>query len=113
MLLTTTNSIEGTRVRHYLGLVSGETIIGANLVKDFFASITDIIGGRSNSYEKVLKEAKITAEAEMVQQAIAMGANAVIGVDFDYEVLGKGSMLMVSITGTAVILDDSSSITRP
>jgi uncharacterized protein YbjQ (UPF0145 family) len=75
-------------------------------VKDFFASITDIVGGRSGAYEKVLKEAKSLAEAEMVNKALAMGANAVIGIDFDYEVLGRGSMLMVSMTGTAVIYDE-------
>ncbi len=106
MLLTSTNTIEGHKIRHYLGLVTGDTIIGANLVKDFFASITDIVGGRSTAYEKVLKEAKSLAEAEMVNKALSMGANAVIGIDFDYEVLGRGSMLMVSMTGTAVIYDE-------
>lgn len=109
MLLTTTNTIEGYRIKHYLGLVTGDTIIGANLFKDFLASITDIVGGRSAAYEKVLKEAKGQAEAELVQSAMAMGANAVIGIDFDYEVLGKGSMLMVSMTGTAVIYNERSS----
>jgi len=106
MLLTTTNTIEGYQIKHYLGLVTGDTIIGANIFKDFLASITDIVGGRSASYEKVLKEAKAQAEAELVQTAMAMGANAVIGIDFDYEVLGKGSMLMVSMTGTAVIYNE-------
>ncbi|MDZ4708705.1 MAG: YbjQ family protein [Saprospiraceae bacterium] len=106
MLLTTTNTIEGFQIKHYLGLVTGDTIIGANIFKDFLASITDIVGGRSASYEKVLKEAKTQAEAELVQTAMAMGANAVIGIDFDYEVLGKGSMLMVSMTGTAVIYNE-------
>jgi uncharacterized protein YbjQ (UPF0145 family) len=103
MLVTTTNIIEGKRITQYYGLVSGETIIGANLIKDFFASITDIVGGRSGAYEKVLREAKDTAVAEMVQQAQAKGANAVIGVDLDYETLGSGSsMLMVTACGTAV-----------
>jgi len=106
MLLTTTNTIEGYQIKHYLGLVTGDTIIGANLFKDILASITDIVGGRSASYEKVLKEAKMQAEAELVQSAMSMGANAVIGIDFDYEVLGKGSMLMVSMTGTAVIYNE-------
>ncbi len=103
MLVTTTPSIEGKRITQYYGLVSGETIIGANLIKDFFASITDIVGGRSGAYEQVLKEAKQSAIAEMVQQAKAMGANAVIGVDLDYETLGSGNgMLMVTACGTAV-----------
>ncbi len=106
MLLTTTNTIEGYQIKHYLGLVTGDTIIGANIFKDILASITDIVGGRSASYEKVLKEAKAQAEAELVHTAMAMGANAVIGIDFDYEVLGKGSMLMVSMTGTAVIYNE-------
>lgn len=106
MLLTTTNTIEGYTIKHYLGLVTGDTIIGANIFKDIRAAITDIIGGRSASYERVLKEAKTSAESELVQNAMAIGANAVIGIDFDYEVLGKGSMLMVSMTGTAVIYDE-------
>lgn len=106
MLLTTTNTIEGYTIKHYLGLVTGDTIIGANIFKDFKASITDIVGGRSKSYERVLKEAKAGSEAELVHHALAMGANAVIGIDFDYEVLGRGSMLMVSMTGTAVIYDE-------
>lgn len=103
MLVTTTNTIEGRRIVQYYGLVSGETIIGANLIKDFFASITDIVGGRSGAYERVLKEAKEIAIAEMVQQAKGIGANAVIGVDLDYETLGSGNgMLMVTACGTAV-----------
>ncbi|GIV37682.1 MAG: UPF0145 protein [Cyclobacteriaceae bacterium] len=103
MLVTTTNTIEGRRIVQYYGLVSGETIIGANLIKDFFASITDIVGGRSGAYERVLKEAKESAIAEMVQQARNIGANAVIGVDLDYETLGSGNgMLMVTACGTAV-----------
>lgn len=106
MLLTTTNSIEGTKIKHYLGIVTGDTIIGANIFKDIGASIRDIIGGRATSYERVMVEAKKIAESELVQKAMAMGANAIIGIDFDYEVMGKGgAMLMVSITGTAVIID--------
>ena len=103
MLITTTNTIEGKRVVAYYGIVSGETIIGANVVRDFFASITDVIGGRSGSYEKVLREAKDIALAEMGEQARRMGANAIIAVDLDYETIGNnGSMLMVSASGTAV-----------
>jgi uncharacterized protein YbjQ (UPF0145 family) len=105
MLLTTTSQVEGAQVVRYLGIVSGETIIGANAIRDFFASITDIFGGRSGSYEKVLREAKTMALDEMEQQARSMGANAVIGVDLDYETIGaNGSMLMVSASGTAVVL---------
>lgn len=85
MLLTTTNIVEGKRVTRYFGIVSGETIIGANVFRDIFASIRDIVGGRSGSYEKVLREAKDTALREMQEQAQNMGANAVIGVDLDYE----------------------------
>ena len=103
MLITTTNTIEGKRVVAYYGIVSGETIIGANVVRDFFATITDVIGGRSGSYEKVLREAKDIALAEMGEQARKMGANAIIAVDLDYETIGNnGSMLMVSASGTAV-----------
>ncbi len=101
MLLTTTNDIEGKRITAYYGIVSGETIIGANIFKDFFASIRDIIGGRSGSYEKVLREAKDIALKEMSEQAERMGANAVLAVDLDYETIGE-SMLMVTASGTAV-----------
>ena len=101
MLLTTTNDIEGKRITTYYGIVSGETIIGANIFKDFFASIRDIIGGRSGSYEKVLREAKDIALKEMSEQAEMMGANAVLAVDLDYETIGE-SMLMVTASGTAV-----------
>ncbi|MCF0193110.1 MAG: heavy metal-binding domain-containing protein [Prevotella sp.] len=105
MLLTTTPSIEGKQITNYLGIVSGETIIGANFVKDFFASIRDVIGGRSGSYEKVLREAKDTALAEMEQRAKELGANAVIGIDLDYETVGaNSSMLMVTASGTAVTI---------
>ena len=103
MLVTTTSTLEGKQIVDYLGLVSGETIIGANLFKDFFAGIRDIVGGRSGSYEDVLREAKETALREMSEQAERMGANAVIGVDLDYETVGSsGSMLMVTAAGTAV-----------
>ena len=103
MLLATTPIIEGKRITTYYGIVSGETIIGANVFRDFFASIRDIVGGRSGSYEEVLLEAKDTALKEMSEQARQMGANAVIGVDLDYETVGgSGSMLMVTAAGTAV-----------
>jgi len=106
MILTTTTAVEGRSVREYRGIVFGETIIGANIFKDFFASIRDIVGGRSGTYERVLAEARETSLAEMQQRAAAVGANAIIGVDVDYEVIGKdGSMLMVSTSGTAVVLD--------
>lgn len=103
MLLTTTNTIEGHNITRYYGIVSGETIIGANVFKDFFAGIRDIVGGRSSSYESVLREAKETALQEMKDQAERMGANAVIAIDLDYETVGaNGSMLMVTASGTAV-----------
>ena len=89
MTLTTTNTIEGKPVKDYLGIVTGETIIGANIFKDFFASIRDIVGGRSGSYERVLREAKDTALKEMKEEAIKLNANAVIGIDLDYETVGK------------------------
>ena len=107
MLLATTPIIEGKRITTYYGIVSGETIIGANVFRDFFASIRDIVGGRSGSYEEVLREAKDTALKEMSEQARQMGANAVIGVDLDYETVGgSGSMLMVTANGTAVKIED-------
>ena len=103
MLLTTTPTIQGREITQYFGIVSGETIIGANLFKDFFAGIRDIVGGRSSSYESVLREAKECALQEMSDQATRMGANAVIGIDLDYETVGaNGSMLMVTAAGTAV-----------
>ncbi|MDT7831372.1 YbjQ family protein [Flavobacteriaceae bacterium S356] len=103
MLLTTTNGIDGKPVKDYLGIVTGETIIGANIFKDFFAGIRDIVGGRSGSYEKVLREAKDTALKEMQDQAMRLGADAVIGIDLDYETVGAhGGMLMVTASGTAV-----------
>ena len=104
MLVTTTPSVEGKRVKKYLGLVSGEAIMGANIFKDFFAGIRDIVGGRSVAYEKELRKAKELAIEEMIQASVALGGNAVIGVDLDYETIGGGSgnMLMVSASGTAV-----------
>ena len=106
MLLTTTNNIEGRTVAEYKALVTGETIIGANIFKDFFAGIRDIVGGRSASYEKVLREAKDTAISEMIDRARAYGADAIIGIDLDYETLGeKNGMMMVTASGTAVKLN--------
>ncbi|MEM6829597.1 MAG: heavy metal-binding domain-containing protein [Bacteroidota bacterium] len=103
MLLTTTNNIEGKTISTYYGMVTGEAIIGANIFKDFFASITDIVGGRSGAYEKSLKDAKNTAIHEMKEAALSLGANAIIAIDLDYETVGKDSgMLMVSASGTAV-----------
>ena len=105
MIITTTSSIEGRQITDYRGIVTGETIMGANIVRDLFASITDIVGGRSGAYETKLAEARETALREMQERAQGLGANAVVGVDIDYEVLGKaGSMLMVSATGTAVVV---------
>ena len=106
MLTTTTPHIEGMRRVKYYGIVSGETIIGANFIRDIFAGVRDFIGGRSNSYEKVLREAKATALQEMEEEARRLGANAVIGVDLDYETVGSnGSMLMVTASGTAVLVE--------
>ena len=105
MIVSTTPSLAGHPIREYKGLVTGETIIGANLVKDFCASIRDIVGGRSSSYESVLREAKDTAIREMKERAQLMGANAIVGVDLDYETIGgTGSMLMVTASGTAVLV---------
>ncbi len=103
MILTTTSTLQNQEIEAYLGLVTGETIIGANLFKDLFASIRDVVGGRSSSYESVLREAKDTAMSEMQNHAERLGANAIIGIDLDYESIGaSGSMLMVVATGTAV-----------
>ncbi|MFQ6115059.1 MAG: heavy metal-binding domain-containing protein [bacterium] len=109
MLVLTTPTIEGKRIVKYLGLVSGEAILGANIFKDFFAGIRDIVGGRSAAYEKELRQAKEIAIDEMVEQANALGGNAVVAVDLDYETIGIGSggnMLMVSASGTAVVYKD-------
>ena len=103
MIITTTQSIEGQTIREYKGIVVGEAIMGANIVRDFFASITDVIGGRSGAYEQKLADARQIAEAELADAARARGANAVVGVDLDYEVVGE-SMLMVSMSGTAVVV---------
>ena len=106
MVVTTTPIIEGKRIIHYYGIVSGETIIGANVFRDFLAGIRDFVGGRSGAYEEVLRQAKETAIKEMEEQAARLGANAVIGVDLDYETVGgSGSMLMVTATGTAVVIE--------
>lgn len=105
MTLTTTPTIEGHPIREYRGVVTGESIIGANIVKDFLAGIRDFIGGRSGSYESVLREAKDTALREMSERAEALGCNAIVGIDLDYETVGSsGSMLMVTCSGTAVVL---------
>ncbi|MBU3853969.1 MAG: heavy metal-binding domain-containing protein [Candidatus Paraprevotella stercoravium] len=105
MILSTTPTIEGHPILAYKDIVTGESIIGANFVKDFFAGIRDIIGGRSGSYEQVLREAKDTALAEMQERASRMGANAIVGIDIDYETVGQsGSMLMVAVSGTAVLI---------
>ncbi|PCI32607.1 MAG: hypothetical protein COB60_09080 [Flavobacteriaceae bacterium] len=105
MILSTTSSLDNQKVSQYMGIVTGETIIGANFIKDFFAGIRDIVGGRSGSYEKVLREAKDTSLREMEAQAKRMGADAIIGIDLDYETVGpRGGMLMVTASGTAVKL---------
>jgi uncharacterized protein YbjQ (UPF0145 family) len=109
MLISTTPTIEGRPVTRYLGLVSGDAILGANVFRDFFAGIRDILGGRSGSYEKVLRRAKQEAIEDMLDQARGLGANAVVGVDLDYETIqvqDGGSMLMVSVSGTAVLVAD-------
>ncbi len=106
MLVLTTNTVEGKRITKYLGIVSGEAILGANIFKDFFAGIRDIVGGRSAVYERELRQAKDIALAEMSEQARGLGGNAVIAVDLDYETIGaNGSMLMVSASGTAVVVE--------
>jgi uncharacterized protein YbjQ (UPF0145 family) len=102
MLTTTTNTVEGHPVKEYLGVISAETIIGANIFKDLFAGIRDIVGGRSGTYERVLQEAKQTAMHELVGKATAMGANAVIGIDLACETGVSGNMQLESATGTAV-----------
>jgi uncharacterized protein YbjQ (UPF0145 family) len=105
MIVTTTTLIEGRPVREYLGLVTGEVIVGANIFRDLFASVRDIVGGRSGAYEGALRDARKAAYAELVDEARELGADAVVGVDIDYEVIGQsGSMMMVSVSGTAVKL---------
>lgn len=103
MILTTTNGVEGRKITDYRGIVVGEAIMGANIVRDVFASVTDIVGGRSGAYESKLQEGRDTALRELQERAAALGANAVVGIDLDYEVVGN-SMLMVSASGTAVVL---------
>jgi uncharacterized protein YbjQ (UPF0145 family) len=103
--MTTTSTVEGRPVAQYLGVVTGEVIVGANIFKDLFASVRDIVGGRSGAYENSLRDARRTALDELAEEARALGADGVIGIDLDYEVLGQqGSMLMVSASGTAVKL---------
>ena len=105
MILTTTPTIEGQPIKQYLGIVTGETIIGANAIKDFMAGLTDFFGGRSSTYEKVLIEAKDSALAELQQRAAQKGANAIVGIDLDYETVGaNGGMLMVTVSGTAIVI---------
>ena len=105
MILTTTPNIEGHRITEYLWVVTGEAILGANFFRDFFAKIRDVVGGRSGAYEKELARARETAFREIQEEALEIGANAIVGIDLDYEVMGEnGSMLMVSISGTAVMV---------
>ena len=105
MIVSTTPTLEGRRISEYLGVVAGEAILGANIFRDVFAGIRDVIGGRSGSYEKVLREAREEAMKEMIEAARRLGAEAVVGIDYDYETLGDtGSMLMVAVSGTAVRL---------
>ena len=104
MILSTTPTIEGKSIRQYHGVVTGEAILGANIFRDFFAGIRDIVGGRSAAYEKELTKAREIAFEEMTQGAQGLGANAVVGIDIDYETVGSGTMLMVAVSGTAVTL---------
>jgi uncharacterized protein YbjQ (UPF0145 family) len=104
MLMSTTSVLDGRPVSKYLGVVTGEAIIGANIFRDMFAVVRDIVGGRSGTYEKALNEARQVAMGEMQRRAQELGANAVIGIDVDYEVLGQNNgMLMVAVSGTAVV----------
>jgi uncharacterized protein YbjQ (UPF0145 family) len=106
MIVTTTESIQGHNIREYKGIVSGEVIFGLNFVKDIFASVRDFVGGRSNTYEEAMIEGRMTAQREMEQRAAQMGANAIVGVSYGYETVGSnGSMLLISISGTAVVID--------
>lgn len=107
MIVTTTNTVEGREIVDYKGIVTGEAILGTNVFRDFFASIRDIVGGRSGSYERVLRDARETALNELQGEAARLGANAIVGVDIDYETIStgsSGSMLMVSASGTAVVV---------
>jgi len=106
MIISTTPTLQDKRIVAYNGLVSGEAIMGANIFRDLFAAVRDIVGGQAGAYEKVLKDARDVALQEMTDEAVARGANAVVGVDLDYEAIGdKGSMLMVSASGTAVVVE--------
>jgi uncharacterized protein YbjQ (UPF0145 family) len=106
MLITTTPNIEGKRIKEYLGIVTGEAVVGANLFRDLFAGLRDIVGGRAGAYEKELRKARNLAFEEITEAAQELGANAIVSVDIDYEVLGeKNGMLMVSVSGTAVIVE--------
>ncbi|MEO6206506.1 MAG: heavy metal-binding domain-containing protein [Candidatus Limnocylindrales bacterium] len=104
MITTTTPSIEGRTISEYLGIVTGEAILGANIIKDLFAGIRDIVGGRSGAYEQELAKARVIALEEMSAVAASLGADAIVGIDLDYETVGQGSMLMVTASGTAVRL---------
>jgi len=106
MIVTTTPTVEGRRITKYCGVITGEAILGANIIKDLFAGIRDIVGGRSATYERELQRARDIALAELEERATRAGANAVVGIDLDYEVLGQGNgMLMVSASGTAVVIE--------
>ncbi|MCH2451036.1 MAG: heavy metal-binding domain-containing protein [Gracilimonas sp.] len=106
MIMTTTNNLDKREVRKYLGIVTGEAILGANIFRDFFAGIRDIVGGRSGAYEKELQSARKIAFEELELKANSVGANAVIGIDLDYETIGaNGSMLMVTVSGTAILAE--------
>ena len=106
MIITTTNSVENHQIAAYKGVVTGEAIIGAHLFKDIFAGLRDIVGGRSEAYEKTIREARETAMREMAAECERVGGNAIVGVDIDYEVVGQGgSMMMVSVSGTAVVIE--------
>lgn len=105
MIITTTPAIEGKHIKEYKGIVFGEVVNGVNFAKDFAAGLTNIFGGRSNSYEGELLQAREDALKEMEERAVSMGANAIVGVDIDYEVLGQGNMLMVTASGTAVVIE--------
>lgn len=103
MIHTTTNQIEGKKIAKYLGVITTDVIIGANIISDIFAGIRDVVGGRSATYEKKFAEGKVMALKELEDQAVALGANAIVGIDFDFETIGSGgSMLMISVSGTAV-----------
>ena len=105
MIVTTTDGVEGRTIERYLGIVSSESIMGANIIKDMFASIRDVVGGRAKAYEETLQDAKNAAMEDLNARAVELGADAVVGIDLDYEAIGqRGSMLMVSVNGTAVKL---------